>query len=98
MGGSPSPGKYDSKPQLLVGESPFSLPKHDAHLKEPNVPLPHPPVVLDTPRQAGKEPGPQVALLDRKRVLERDGVGRVGGTERQRARLEQTLPRQPLAD
>src|SRR6266487_265432 len=98
MGGPPGPGKYDSKPQLLVGEGPFSLPKHDARLEKPHVPLPHPPVVLDTSSQARDQPGPEVSLLDRKRVLDRDGVGSVGGTERQRARLEQTLPRQPLAD
>src|SRR5258708_11341234 len=85
-------GQHNCEAQLFYRTSTSGgFAKHGAEFEEPDVAAPHSPVVLDAPDQAGEEPGPQMRLLRRQRVLQFHRVGAVRGTEGKRPRLEQAV-------
>src|SRR4051812_12570880 len=90
----PGACQHDREMELLFGQaSPVPIPaspsEYRADLEQPDIALSHAPVVLDAPDQARQQLRPQVRLLARQRVLDRDRVGTVGGAEWQGAGLEQ---------
>src|SRR2546426_6369299 len=79
--------------------SPFAFPhpKDRPNLEQPYVAIAVRPVVLDPTGQTREEPAPQMGLVGRQRVLDRDRLRPVGRTERDGASLVQAGPTELLA-
>src|SRR5438874_3055885 len=63
-----------------------------ADLEEPDIPIPHAPVVLDPPDQPRKQATSEMSFFGRERIQDRHGIGPVCRTQRERSGFEQAAP------
>ena len=89
----PRPGQHDREMQLFVGlgARALGLAKDSSRLEEAHVPLTLAPVVLDAADQAREQTATQMGLFGREGVEDCHGIRTVGGAERERPGLEETV-------
>src|SRR3989442_15335238 len=89
----PRPGQHDREMRLFVGlgARALGLAKDSSQLEEAHVPLTLAPVVLDAADQAREQTATQMGLFGREGVEDCHSIRTVGGAERERPGLEETV-------